>query len=101
MAAGAVDRERGPVVIRMLRPEICMTTEAGIGPVDGGRQPAGIHIQRDCATGGVGNNQRLISMAIQTILIGHGPGRPGPVQRPAEEEQNRQEAEKPPNRLAG
>ena len=69
VTAHALDRFQGPVVIGMLGGDVCVTTHATIGVVDGGRQFGAIDEEGASSAEGVGDYQRLVGMAIQAITV--------------------------------
>ena len=70
VAARAIDRGHGPVVVGMFCGHVRMATDAGIGFVDGGRQDGRVNEQGFGYAGGVGCRQRVVGMAIQTVAVG-------------------------------
>ena len=69
MAYRATDRFGRDIVIGMFGGQIRMTTGAGIGLVDRGRQFRAIHEQRNLFAGGIGFGQGLVGMTIHAGAI--------------------------------
>ena len=70
VAARATDRRQNPVVVGMFCSHVRMATDARVGFVNGRRQNGRINKQGFCDAGSIGDRERLVGMAIQTIAVG-------------------------------
>ena len=69
MAAPAIDRFGGEIVIWMLPGQIGMTARAGVGPVHRGSKLRWINKQRNFFPGCIRLAERFIGMTFQTIAV--------------------------------
>ena len=65
MAGFALDRLGGHSVIRMLRGDVIVATDAGVGAVNRPEQLRRVHIERDRPAQGIGFYKQLVCVALQ------------------------------------
>ncbi len=78
VAAGAIHRLGGEMVVGMLVGDVVVATGAGVGAMDGGGECCGINEKGEHAAGGVGGSEGFVAVAIETIAVadfGGGKGR--------------------------
>ena len=65
MAGFALDRFGGHFVIRMLRGDVIVATDAGVGTVSGPEQPRSVHVERDRPARSISLRKRFVCVALQ------------------------------------
>ena len=65
VAGFALYRFGGHSVIRMLRGDVIVATDAGVGAVNRPEQPRSVHIERDRLAQDIGLYKRLVCVALQ------------------------------------
>jgi hypothetical protein len=67
---GAIDRFGCDIVVGVFRGEVCVTTGASVGSVNGCLEPGFIHEQGNPFAGGVGFVKGLVGVALQAGAVG-------------------------------